>query len=186
MRFGYARVSTQDQKLDLQLDALRGHGIADENIYVDVGGGRNFERPQLRAVIRTLRSGDELAVWRLDRIGRSTKDLIETVEHLAERGVGFVSLQEQIETTTAAGKLMLGIFAAIASFERDLLAERTKAGLEAARARGRKGGRPKSLGPDDLRLARSMLADRSVSVTEVAKHFKVGRNTLYRSLQRES
>lgn len=186
MRFGYARVSTQDQKLDLQLDALRSHGILDKHIFVDVGSGRSFDRPQLCALLRAVRDGDELAVWRLDRIGRSTKDLISTVEDLNGRGVNFVSLHERIETASAAGRLMLGVFAAIASFERDLLVERTNAGLHAARARGRKGGRPPSLGPSELRLARSMLADQSVSVTEVARHFKVGRNTLYRSLKRET
>lgn len=186
MKFGYARVSTGDQRLDLQLDALRVHGVEQDRIYVDVGGGRDFNRLELNALLRALRDGDELVVWRLDRVGRSTKDLLDTVERLTARGISFVSLQERIETSSAAGKLMLTVFAAIAAFERDLLAERTKAGLASARARGRKGGRPPSLKPADVRLARTMLADKSVSVTEVAKHFKVGRNTLYRSLRKEA
>lgn len=186
MRFGYARVSTGNQCPDLQIDALRAYGVSEDRIYIDVGSGRRFDRPELQALLKAMREGDELVVWRLDRIGRSTKDLLAVVEQLGRRDIAFVSLQERIETSSATGKLMLTVFAAIASFERDLLAERTKAGLEAARARGRKGGRPPSLKPADIRLARTMLSDKSVSVTEVARHFKVGRNTLYRSLRQEA
>ena len=186
MKFGYARVSTADQRLHLQLDALEAYGVDRDRVYTDTGSGRDFNRPQLVSLLKALREGDELVVWRLDRIGRSTKDLLSTVDQLAARGVGFVSLTERIETSSATGKLMLTVFSAMAAFERDLLAERTKAGLVAARARGRKGGRPPSLKAADLRLARTILADQTISVTEVARHFNVGRNTLYRSLKRES
>lgn len=186
MKFGYARVSTADQKVDLQIDALVQNGVEADRIYVDIGTGRDFDRPQMAALLKALREGDELVVWRLDRIGRSTKDLLGLVETLGARDVGFVSLHERIETTSAAGKLMMTVFAAIAAFERDLLIERTKAGLASARARGRKGGRPRALNKDDLRLARSMLADATVTMSEVAKHFGVGRNTLYRALGREA
>lgn len=186
MEFGYARVSTADQCVDLQIDALKSHGVDEARIYVDVGSGRRFDRAELQAVLKAMREGDELVVWRLDRVGRSTKDLLATVEKLADRGIGFTSLQERIETTSAGGKLMLTVFAAMAAFERDLLSERTKAGLAAARARGRQGGRPPALGPAQIRLAKTMLADDTVTVTEVARHFNVGRNTLYRSLRREA
>lgn len=186
MRFGYVRVSTSDQNHDLQVDALRAHGVDDDRIYMEIGSGRSFDRPQLGAVLKAMRDGDELVVWRLDRIGRSTKDLLQTVDDLTARGVGFISLHERIETTSATGKLMLTVFAAIAAFERDLLIERTKAGIASARARGRKGGRPPSLKAGEVRLARSMLADEKVTVTEVAKHFGVGRNTLYRALGKEA
>lgn len=183
--FGYARVSTGDQKADLQVDALREQGVEQDRIYIDVASGRRAERPELSSLLKALREGDELIVWRLDRIGRSTKDLLGLVEQLSARGITFVSLHEMIETRSATGKLMLTFFAALAAFERDLLVERTNAGLAAARARGRKGGRPPALMARDVHLARTMLTDANVSVTEVAKHFKIGRNTLYRSLRRE-
>jgi DNA invertase Pin-like site-specific DNA recombinase len=182
MKFGYVRVSTADQNPDLQTDALLKHGVDPDRIYVDIGSGRNFDRPELRALLKALRQGDELVVWRLDRIGRSTKDLLATVEQLGAQGIDFTSLHERIETSSAGGKLMLTVFAAIAAFERDLLIERTNAGLASARARGRKGGRPQLLKKSDVRLARTMLADKTVTVTEVAQHFGVGRNTLYRAL----
>ncbi len=185
MKFGYARVSTAEQRVDLQADALKAHGVDGSRIYVDIGSGRRFDRPEFQAVLKAMRKGDELVVWRLDRAGRSTKDLLAMIEALTERGIGFTSLHERIETSSASGKLMLTVFAAMAAFERDLLSERTKAGLAAARARGRKGGRPPALGQAQVRLAKTMLADDTVSVTEVARHFNVGRNTLYRSLRRE-
>lgn len=185
MEFGYASVSTADQRLHLQLDALDAYGVDRDRVYVDIGSGRDFCRPQLLALLKALREGDELFVWRLDRIGRSSEDLLSTVDQLAARVVGFVAPTERIETSSATGKLMLTVFSAIAAFERDLLAERTKAGLAAARARGRKGGRPPSLKAADIRLVCTMLADQTISVTEVARHFNVGRNTLYRSLKRE-
>lgn len=186
MKFGYARVSTPDQNIDMQVDALVGHGVGFDRIYSDVGSGREFDRPQLASVLKAMRADDELIVWRLDRIGRSTKDLLALVDGLASRNIGFTSLHERIETTSASGKLMMTVFAAIAAFERDLLVERTNAGLAAARARGRNGGRPRVLTDSDLRLARSMLIDATVTVTEVARHFGVGRNTLYRALGREA
>lgn len=186
MRFGYTRVSTSDQVSDHQHDALIAAGVDADRIYADVGSGARFDRPGLQSLLKALRPGDQLVVGSLDRIGRSTKNLLATVDELSRRGIEFVSLRENIDTSTATGKLTLTIFAAIAAFERELLVERTRAGIGAARARGRNGGRPRSLKPADVRLARTMLADRQVTVTEVAAHFQIGRTTLYRALNREN
>lgn len=185
MKLGYTRVSTADQTSDLQYDALVCAGVDPGRVYADVGSGARFDRPQLAALFRALRSGDQLVVCSLDRIGRSTKDLLQIVDDLQRNGVEFVSLRENIDTSSATGKLVLTVFAAFAAFERELLVERTKAGLGSARARGRKGGRPRVMQPKDVRLARSMLKDNKISVSEVASHFNVGRNTLYRALSRE-
>ncbi len=141
MLIGYARVSTIDQHLDLQQDALRGVGC--ERIFIDTASGAKAARPGLMAALETCRAGDILVVWKLDRLGRSLAHLVETVQALAARGIGFRCLQEQLDTTTTGGKLIFHIFASLAEFERDLIHERTRAGLAAARARGRKGGRPK-------------------------------------------
>src|ERR671915_2547182 len=143
MLIGYARVSTGEQTLDLQLDALQ--EAVCEKSYTETASGPKAERPVLQEVLGYLRSGDTLVVWRLDRLGRSLRHLIETVAALAERGIGFKSLTEQIDTTTSGGKLVFHVFGALAEFERDLLRERTHAGLAAARARGPTGGRPKKL-----------------------------------------
>ncbi|MET0035991.1 MAG: recombinase family protein [Candidatus Thiodiazotropha lotti] len=178
MRIGYARVSTQDQSLDLQLDALEAAGC--ERIYKDKARGRSFDRQELQSCLKALRKGDQLVVWKLDRLGRSMKHLIETVEQLNECGVEFISLQEKIDTSSSGGKLVFGVFAALAEFERSLISERTKEGLAAARKRGRKGGRPKKLSDDDVQIAKKLLAAPDTTVTEVAAHFGVGRNTLYR------
>jgi DNA invertase Pin-like site-specific DNA recombinase len=145
MLVGYARVSTVDQRLDLQQDALRDAGC--ERIFTDTASGAKAARPGLTAALETCRAGDILVVWKLDRLGRSLTHLVETVHALATRGIGFRSLQEQLDTTTSGGKLIFHIFASLAEFERDLIRERTNAGLAAARARGRKGGRP--LGVDE-------------------------------------
>lgn len=177
MKFGYARVSTSDQKADLQIYALLGHGV--ERGRIDIASERRAERPEPNSLLKALRGGGELVVWRLDRIGRSTKDVLGLVDQFAVRCVEFVSLHEWIETKSATGKLMLTVFAAIAGIERDLLAERANAGLAAARARGRKGDRSPAVMATDIRLARTTLSDSSVYVTDVAKHFKIGRNTLY-------
>lgn len=180
MLVGYARVSTQDQKPELQLDALKGAGC--EKVFVEKASGAQRERPELKAALDYMRDGDTLVVWKLDRLARSMKQLIETVEGLEEVGVGFRSLTEAIDTTTAGGKLVFHVFGALAEFERSIIRERTRAGLDAARARGRKGGRPPKLKDADLKAARAMLADKSITVEEVAKHLRVSPATLYRHL----
>ncbi len=180
MFVGYARVSTQDQKPELQLDALRAAGC--EKVFVEKASGAQRERPELKAALDYMRDGDTLVVWKLDRLARSMKQLIETVEGLEEVGVGFRSLTEAIDTTTAGGKLVFHVFGALAEFERSIIRERTRAGLDAARARGRKGGRPPKLKESDLKAARAMLADKSITVEEVAKHLRVSPATLYRHL----
>src|SRR3954447_941155 len=157
MLIGYARVSTLDQTLALQQDALTAAGCQD--IYTDTVSGSVTERPGLSLALSHLRAGDTLVVWRLDRLGRSPPHLIETVRALQERGIGFRSLQEQIDTTTSGGKLIFHFFGALAEFERDLIKERTNAGLEAARARGRRGGRPKALSPQQVKQLKSLAHD---------------------------
>lgn len=180
MLVGYARVSTQDQNPALQLDALKAAGC--ERVYTERASGAQRDRPELKAALDYMREGDTLVVWRLDRLARSIKQLIETVEGLEARKGGFRSLTEAIDTTTIGGRLIFHIFAALAEFERSVIRERTRAGLEAARARGRKGGRPRSLDAADLAAARAMLRDPSITVEEVAKRLKVGPATLYRHL----
>jgi DNA invertase Pin-like site-specific DNA recombinase len=181
MQIGYARVSTEEQTLNLQLDALKAAGC--ERIATDRVSGARAERPGLADALDHLRSGDSLVVWRLDRLGRSLPHLIETVATLAGRGVGFKSLTESIDTTNTGGKLIFHIFGALAEFERDLIQERTRAGLRAARARGRKGGHPrvKSLAdPKQLALAKRLYAAKETPVGELARMFKVSRATFYR------
>jgi DNA invertase Pin-like site-specific DNA recombinase len=178
----YARVSTQDQNPALQIDALTAGGC--EEIYEEKISSKIKEREQLEQCFRTLRSGDVLVVWRLDRLGRSLKDLVEIISTLDERGVGFQSLTEQIDTTTASGKLVFHIFGALAEFEHTLIRERTKAGLAAARARGRKGGRKPSMSKSAVKKAAAMLRDPLMTKKEVAAHFEVSRVTLNESLKR--
>ena len=178
MNLAYARVSTDDQNLNLQLDALKANGC--ETIYQEHASGKNTARPELESCLKALRSGDTLTVWRLDRLGRSLVDLVHIVNDLEARGVGFVSLTEQVNTTSPSGKLVFHVFAALAEFERNLIRERTKAGLASARARGRSGGRPPKLTGKDLAMAKSLMADRTTDVTEIAKRFGVNRSTLYR------
>src|ERR671932_2864777 len=149
MLIGYARVSTDEQNLDLQLSALKQAGC--EQLYTDKVSGTKATRPGLEEAFSHLRAGDTFVVWRLDRLGRSLRHLIDTVTDLQERGVGFKSLTESIDTTTGGGKLVFHVFAALAEFERDIIRERTHAGLTAARARGRRGGRPKVAALDDAR-----------------------------------
>ncbi|MBC8211164.1 MAG: recombinase family protein [Gammaproteobacteria bacterium] len=180
MIIGYARVSTVDQSLDMQIDALKKAGC--ERIYKDKASGRDFERSQLKECIKALREGDELVVWKLDRLGRSVKNLIETVQELNKNGVEFKSLTENLDTSSSGGKLVFNVFAALAEFERDLISERTKEGLEAARKRGRKGGRPKKLNAEKIKMAKKLLLDPDQTVKGVAEMLGVGRNTLYRNL----
>ena len=178
MLIGYARVSTQDQTPELQLDALRGIGC--EKIFTEKASGSQRDRPQLKAALDYVRSGDTLVVWKLDRLARSLKQLIETIEQLKERNIDFRSLTEAIDTATPGGRLIFHIFAALAEFERSLIQERTQAGLASARARGKRGGRPPALSPDDLLVAKALLRDHAISVEAVAKRLNVSPSTLYR------
>jgi DNA invertase Pin-like site-specific DNA recombinase len=182
MRIGYARVSTHDQNPELQTDALRTSGC--EQIHQEKASGKSKDRPELERCLQTLRAGDTLVVWRLDRLGRSLKDLVEIVQALQDRGVGFQSLTESLDTTNAGGRLVFHIFGALAEFERNLIRERTIAGLAAARARGRRGGRREKLSRSDIRKAAAMLRDPLVTKTEVAAHFAVSRVTLNAALRR--
>jgi DNA invertase Pin-like site-specific DNA recombinase len=181
MLIGYARVSTTDQTLALQQDALQEAGC--EQLYTDTASGSLAERPGLTQALSHLRRGDTLVVWRLDRLGRSLKHLIETVTALSERGVGFRSLQEQIDTTTSGGKLIFHVFGGLAEFERDIIRERTNAGLSAARARGRVGGRRHRLSPREAAQLRTLAADRRNRVADLCKTFKIGRTTFYRYMK---
>ena len=176
-RIGYARVSTDDQNLHLQRDALEKAGC--QVIYEDKASGKNTERPELEACLKALRSGDTLVVWRLDRLGRSLGDLVKLVTTLEEQRIGFESLQEKIETTSASGKLVFHVFAALSEFERNLISERTRAGLKAARARGRLGGRKPKLKQKDIREIKALLKDGSIPVSDVAKMYGVSRTTIY-------
>lgn len=174
---GYARVSTDDQNLHFQRDALERAGC--QVIYEDKASGKNTERPELEGCLKALRSGDTLVVWRLDRLGRSLGDLVKLVTTLEEKGIGFESLQEKIETTSASGKLVFHVFAALAEFERNLISERTRAGLKAARARGRLGGRKPKLKQKDIREIKALLKDPNIPVSDIAKRFGVSRTTIY-------
>lgn len=178
MLIGYARVSTKDQNLALQIDALNKAGC--EKVFSDTASGAKTARPELEQALSHARTGDTLVVWRLDRLGRSLRHLIETIQALSERGVGFKSLKESIDTTTSGGKLVFHVFGALAEFERDLIRERTNAGLKAARARGRKGGRPKALSERQCHQATTLLKDPSNSVADICRTLKISRSTLYR------
>lgn len=177
---GYARVSTHEQNLDLQKDALSAAGCL--MIFADKISGAKSERPGLSDALAYVRAGDVLTVWRLDRLGRSMSHLIKTVNDLEERGVGFKSLTEQIDTTTASGRLIFHLFASLGQFERDLNRERTQAGLKAAEARGRKGGRKQVLTEAKLALARAHIA-KGLTVREAASRVKVGKTVLYSKLR---
>lgn len=180
MKLGYARVSNEEQSEDPQLDALNDAGC--ERIFCEKISGKTKQRPELARLIDTLRSGDIVVVQRLDRLGRSLKDLIELLDAFKAQQVEFISMNENIDTTTAVGELAFHIIASIAQFERRLISERTKAGLNSARARGRKGGRRAKLTFSDIKKAQAMLLDPTVTKTEVAKHFGVSRPTLNKSL----
>lgn len=178
---GYARVSTIDQNLDLQLDALTQAGCS--RVFTDRASGSLDERPELARLIDHLRGGDTVVVWRLDRLGRSLRHLIDIVTDLETRAVGFRSLTEGIDTSTPGGKLVFHLFGALAEFERELIRERTRAGLEAARARGRRGGRPPKMTPEKLEVARAMYESRKHSLQAIATTVGVSRATLYRALK---
>lgn len=180
MNIGYARVSTADQNPTLQTDAL--HAAGCERIFVEAASGAQRDRPELQRALDYMRPGDTLVVWKFDRLARSMRQLIDTVDLLQSEGMGLRSLTEAIDTTTAGGMLVFHIFGALAQFERSIIRERTRAGLEAARARGRKGGRPPKLTKDDLRDAKALLRDPEISVAEAAKRLGVSPATLYRHL----
>ncbi|GHF22515.1 recombinase family protein [Pseudolysinimonas yzui] len=183
MLIGYARVSTSEQNIDLQLDALQAAGC--KKIFQDIGiSGSTSSRPGLDAALDHARDGDELVVWRLDRVGRSTKNVLGLVDDLSSREVGFRSLTEDISTSGPTGKLLLTLIAALAEMERAVLVERTHAGLAAARARGRVGGRKRSLSPKQDRAIRTIYDARQTPIAEIAAAFKVSQPTVWRSLSR--
>ena len=185
MLVGYMRVSKADgsQALDLQHDALSAAGITAQHLYQDHASGKRDDRPGLDACLKSLREGDMLIVWKLDRLGRNLRHLVNTIHDLMERRIGFRVLTGQganIDTTTASGRLVFGIFAALAEFERELIRERTIAGLSSARARGRNGGRPYRMTPAKLRLAQAAMAKRDTKVGNLCVELGVTRQTLYR------
>lgn len=185
MLIGYMRISKADgsQVVDLQRDALLAAGVEPDQLYQDLASGKRDDRPGLAAALKALRRGDALVAWKLDRLGRDLRHLVNLVHELTERDVGLKILTGQgasIDTTTASGKLVFGIFAALAEFERELIVERTKAGLLAARARGRRGGRPYKMTPAKLRLARAAMADPETNVGDLCRELGVTRQTLYR------
>jgi DNA invertase Pin-like site-specific DNA recombinase len=183
MKIGYARVSTHDQNLDLQKDALEKAGC--EKIFVDEISGTVAKREGLEKAREILRKDDVLIVWRLDRLGRSIRDLIDWVTTLEEDGIGFKSLQESIDTTTSSGKLVFHIFAALAEFERNLIRERTNAGLTAARARGRLGGRKKSLNAKQRKQAVEMYERKNQTVKQICEMMNITKPTLYAYIREE-
>lgn len=184
MKFGYARVSTKDQSLNLQIDALKKAGC--KEIIQEQISGANTRRPKLNKMIEQLRKGDVVIVWKLDRLGRSLRELVLLIDRFQELGVEFQSIEDNIDTTTPGGKLSFHIFAAMAEFERNLISQRTKAGMEAARSRGRKGGRPKGLSKkaqDKARLAESLYKEKQRSISEICHHLDISKPTLYRYLR---
>lgn len=180
MFIGYARVSTQDQKPELQIDGLKVAGC--ERIFEEKASGAKRDRPELQAALDYMREGDTLVVWKLDRLARSLKQLIETAEDLEARGMGLKSITENIDTTTSGGKLIFHIFGALAEFERSIIRERTSAGLKAARERGRVGGRPPALSETDITAAKALMKDPEISMKEVAARMGVSIATLYKHI----
>lgn len=177
-RIGYARVSVDDQNLDMQRDALKATGCS--VVYEETASGKGAARPELEQCRKALRPGDTLIVWRLDRLGRSLPDLVQLVAELEQKGIGFESITERIETGSAAGKLVFHVFAALAEFERNLIRERTNAGLAAARARGRSGGRKPKLDDKQVREIKALLRDPDIQVADVARRYGVSRTTIYK------
>ena len=190
MLIGYMRVSKSDgtQTLDLQRDALLAAGVTPERLYEDRASGRKDQRPGLVTCLQALQPGDILVVWKLDRLGRNLKHLVSVVDDLQQRQVGFKVLAAagvQIDTTTANGRLVFGIFAALAEFEAELIRERTRAGLAAARARGRRGGRPRKMTKETLRTAMAAISDQTTSARTVARRLGVTTTTLYMYVNRD-
>lgn len=180
---GYARVSTTDQDAALQVDALNAAGCY--RVFVDTISGSLDQRPELTKLLDQLRPGDTLVAWRLDRLGRSIRHLIDQLTALQDKDIGFKSLQETIDTTSPGGRLVFHVFAALAEFERDLIKERTNAGLAAARARGRTGGRPPRLSPHQVTAARRMYEQQDMTVEQIGQVLGVSRTTIYRTLKRD-
>lgn len=185
MKIGYARVSTKDQNLALQKDALEKEGC--ERIFEEKISGKKANRPELQKLLEQLRAGDVVIIWKLDRLGRSLRDLVDLVQQIQEKGAGLKSLHDHIDTTTPQGKLTFHLFAALAEFERDIISERTKAGLASARARGRKGGRPKGLSrkAKDKAMIAATLYKQGKPVQEICEHLGFTKSTLYRYLRHE-
>lgn len=182
MNFGYARVSTQDQNLELQLDALKQYGC--DQIFQEKITGTKKERPQLEEMLKMLRTGDKVVIYKLDRISRSTKHLIELSELFESKGVQFVSIQDTIDTSTPMGRFFFRVMASIAELERDILSERTKDGLKSARARGRNGGRPKA-NKKDIERALKMYHSKDYSISEILKSTGISKTTLYRYIEQK-
>ncbi len=182
MKVGYVRISTQDQSDDLQIDALKNAGC--EKMFSDQISGSKVNRPGLEEALEYIRPGDSLVVWRLDRLGRNLRHLIDVVEDLESRKIGFISLQEGFDTTTNGGKLVFQIFGALAEFERNLIRERTKAGLEAARARGKLGGRKAKLSSTQAEALKMMYESKKYSISEICSSFDITKPTLYRYLEK--
>ena len=180
MRVGYARVSNDDQTLDLQRDALKRAKCRE--VYEEQASGKSTDRPQLEGCLKSLRAGDTLVVWRLDRLGRNLADIVRLIAELEQRKINFESMTEKIETVSPAGRLIFHVFAALAEVERNLIRERTMAGLSAARARGRTGGRPSKLSVKEIKTIRGLLKSADMPVAEIAARFGIARSTLYRSM----
>ncbi len=178
MRIGYARVSTADQSVSMQIDALRTAGCV--QIYEEHASGKQNDRPELARALKALGKGDTLVVWRLDRLGRSLPHLIQTVTAIEALGASFESLNEKIDTCTATGRLVFHVFSALAEFERNLISERTREGLSAARRRGRKGGRKPILDSKAVAQVRTLMADRSTRPADIAAQYKISKSTLYK------
>ncbi len=184
MKIGYARVSTEEQKADLQFDALKSAGC--DEIYSDKMSGAKFDRPGLNEMLKFARAGDTIIVWKLDRLGRSLKDLVATIQEFIAKGIHFKSLHENIDTTSPSGKLIFHIFASLAEFERDIIKERTNAGLQAARARGRLGGRPKGLSPQaeaTSYAAAALYKEGQLSIKQICQKLSISQRTLYKYLR---
>ncbi len=184
MLIGYARVSTNDQNLDLQTDALKRAGC--EKVFCDKASGAVVERQGLTEALNFMRTGDVLVVWKLDRLARSLKHLIETVNYLQARQQGLRSLQEAIDTTTAGGKLFFHIFGALAEFERDVIRDRTRAGLNAARQRGRLGGRPRAMDARKFAIATALHRETRTPAAEICRTLGISKATFYRSMKRRT
>ena len=180
MLVGYARVSTRDQNHHAQVEALKAAGC--DRVFTEKASGANRDRPELRAALDYIRAGDTLVVWKLDRLARSVRQLVETAEDLAKRQIGLKVLTQQIDTTSPGGRLVFHVFAAVAEFERELMLERTHAGLASARAANRRGGRPRALNEAQIRRAKAMLSDPQITVDEVAQQLGTTTSTLYRHI----
>jgi DNA invertase Pin-like site-specific DNA recombinase len=177
MKIGYARVSTEEQSLDMQLDALRAAGC--DRVFEDRASGAKEDRPGLAQALDFAREGDELVVWRLDRVGRSLPHLVKIIDDMRDRGIGFRSVTENIETQTPDGRLVMHIFASLAEFERDLIRERTRSGLAAARARGRKGGRP-PLSVDKIAALQALWASKTMTADQISEQLGIHRATVFK------